>query len=72
VDLGSRDIVPFDPGIKDSVAADLGVGIERSDPVGRNVHARGEVRIVEVALRVEVLAYHQLAERAGSSWARRK
>jgi C4-dicarboxylate-specific signal transduction histidine kinase len=64
VDLGSRNIVPLDPGIEDSVAADLGVGIERSDPIGRNVHARGEVGIVEVALRIEVLAHHQLAQRA--------
>ena len=51
VDLRSCNIVPLDPGIEESVTADLGVGIERSDPVGRNVHARGEVRIVEIALR---------------------
>jgi hypothetical protein len=44
VDVGSRNVVPLDPGIEDGVAADLGIGIERSDPVGRNVHARGEVR----------------------------
>jgi hypothetical protein len=52
VEPGPCNIVPLDSGVQEGVAANRGVGIQRSDPIGRNVHAAGKVRILKVALRV--------------------
>src|SRR5580698_4642888 len=59
VEPGSSDVVPLDPGVQEGIAADFGVGIQGSEPIGGNVDARGEVRRVKVTLRVDVLAHHQ-------------
>jgi hypothetical protein len=64
VDLGSRNIVSRNPGVQERVPADLGVGIQRSGPIGKKVHAPSKISIVKITLRIDVPPHSQLTQLA--------